>query len=62
MVAVRSRLDGRPARRRSRSADATPTVRPLDVDALSRLRVAPRVVSPFDPVDVHALLAGRRWR
>jgi acetoin utilization protein AcuC len=35
-----------------------PTVRRLDRADLAGLTVAPRVASPFDPADVHALLAG----
>ena len=41
----------------SAPAQANPTIRPLDADALSRLQVADRVVSPFSSDDVGALLA-----
>ena len=37
-------------------AATTPTIRPLAADDLGRLRLAPRTVPPFDPVDGLAIL------
>ena len=38
------------------SPDRAPAVRPLDAAALASLEVAPRTVSPFDPVAAQAIL------
>jgi acetoin utilization protein AcuC len=37
---------------------AASVVAPLTSEALDRLKLAPRVVAPADPIDAHALLAG----
>jgi acetoin utilization protein AcuC len=46
-----------PSSAASASADTGATVRPIDRELLSRLRVAERVVAPFAPGDVASLLA-----
>jgi GNAT superfamily N-acetyltransferase len=47
---------GVPATVPAAEADATPTIRPVTAADLDGLRLASRVVAPFDPVEAHALL------